>query len=137
MKKINIFKSKKEKNNSKQYTSSEVKWPEYVVELDGKNFQEFVEKYPLSIIDFWASWCAPCKAMSPRLRRLSNIYKGKVAFGKLNTQENQEIAKKYKIFGIPHLIFFRYGKKISSMTGLKSVGNIKEVIEKNLKNDGR
>ena len=137
MKKFNIFKNKEETNNSKQYTSSEIKWPEYVVELDGKSFEGFIGKYSLSIVDFWAPWCAPCKAMAPRLRRLSNIYKGKVAFGKINTQENQKIAKKYKIFGIPHLVFFRYGKKISSITGLKSVGNIKEVIEKNLKNDGR
>ena len=133
MKKFNIFRQKKEKNNSEQNANSAVEWPKYVVELDKKHFQEFIEKYPLSIVDFWASWCAPCKAMAPRLRRLSNIYKGKVAFGKLNTQENPDITKNYKILGIPHLIAFRHGEKISSITGLKSVGDIKNVIEGFLK----
>ena len=130
---MRIFKLKKEKSRSKQKESSPVEWPMYVVELDENDFEGFIEKYPLSIVDFWAPWCAPCKAMAPRLRRLSNIYKGKVAFGKINTQDNQKIAKKYKVFGIPHLILFRYGEKISIITGLKSVGGIKEVIDKILK----
>ena len=130
---LGIFKHKKKKYDSKQEIPSAIEWPDHVVNLDEKNFEEFIQKYPLSVIDFWAPWCAPCKAMVPRLRRLSNIYKGKVAFGKLNTQNNQDLAKKYKITGIPHLAFFRYGKKISSMTGLKSVGDIKDVIEDILK----
>jgi len=134
---MRIFKRKKEKDASKQNVSSAVEWPDYVVELDKNNFEEFIEKYPLSVVDFWAPWCAPCKAMAPRLRRLSNIYKGKVAFGKLNTQDNQKIAKKFKIFGIPHLILFRYGKKVSSITGLRSIGDIKGIIDKTLKNDSR
>lgn len=128
-----FFKKKKKNPNYKQKSDSAVEWPEYIITLDGKTFEDFIQKYPLSIVDFWASWCAPCKAMAPRLRRLSKIYKKKVVFGKLDIQENQDIAKKYKIMGIPHLIFFRYGKKISSMTGLKSVGDIKNIIEDILK----
>ena len=88
-------------------------------------------------VDFWASWCAPCRVIAPRIRRLSKIYKGKVAFGKLDTQKNQDIAKQYKIMGIPHLAFFSYGKKISSMTGVKSVGDIKNVIDDLLKKGNR
>jgi len=102
-------------------------------DLDGKNFSDFIQKYPLSVVDFWAPWCAPCKAMLPRLRRLSVIYKGKVAFGRLNTRENEAISKKYKIMGIPHFKFFSYGKKVASMTGVKSVGNIKGTINDLLK----
>jgi thioredoxin 1 len=73
--------------------------------------------------------------MAPRLRRLSKIYKGKVAFGKLDTQKNQDIAKQYKILGIPHLMFFRFGKKITSIAGVKSVGAIKNVIDDLLKKE--
>ena len=130
---LGIFKHKRKNRNSKQNIPSAVEWPDYIVNLDRKKFEEFIQKYQLSIVDFWASWCAPCKAMAPRLRRLSNIYKGKVAFGKLDTQKNQDIAKQYKVLGIPHLVFFSYGKKISSITGLKSVGEIKNVIEDLLK----
>jgi thioredoxin 1 len=124
-----FFKKKKKKQDLDKNQNSSLDMPAYVINLDGRKFEKFIKKYPLSIIDFWAPWCAPCKAMAPRLRRLSNIYKGKVAFGKINTQENQDIAKKYKITGIPHLGFFRYGKKIASLTGVKSVGDIKKVIE--------
>jgi len=130
---LGFFKHKEKKYDISQKIPSVIEWPDHVVNLDKKNFKEFIKKYPLSIIDFWAPWCNPCKAMLPRLRRLSVIYKGKVAFGRLNTQENQDIAKNYKIAGIPHLAFFRYGKKISSSVGLKSVGDIKKVIEDILK----
>jgi len=111
-------------------------WPDHVITLEEKNFNDFIEKYPLSMVDFWAPWCAPCKAMLPRLRRLSVIYKGKVAFGRLNTQENEAISKKYKIMGIPHFKFFSYGKKVASMTGVKSVSSIKNVIEDLLEREG-
>ncbi len=123
---------KRKKEPAKKPIQSK-EWPDHVVTLEGKNFNNFIEKYPLSIVDFWAPWCAPCKAMLPRLRRLSVIYKGKVAFGRLNTQENEAISKKYKIMGIPHFKFFSYGKKVASMTGVKSVGNIKDTIDGLLK----
>ncbi|MBS3749788.1 MAG: thioredoxin, partial [Candidatus Thermoplasmatota archaeon] len=76
-------------------------WPKHVEELNKETFDEFTNKYPLTIIDFWAPWCKPCKTMLPRLRRLERIYQGKVAFGRLNTQKEKEIAKKYNIRGIP------------------------------------
>jgi len=130
---MRIFKHKKENCKSSQGAPSKVEWPDHIITLDKKNFENFIQKYPLSIIDFWAPWCTPCKAMAPRVRRLSNIYKGKVAFGKLDTQENKDIAKKHKIMGIPHLVFFRYGKKVTSTTGVKSVNDIKGLIEDVLK----
>ena len=125
---LGLFKRKVLRDPDRRASSVD-KWPDYAVTLNGKNFNEFIQKYPLSLVDFWAPWCAPCRTMAPRLRRLSKIYKRKVAFGKLNTQENEDIAKKYKIMGIPHLIFFCNGKKISSATGVKSVGNIKDTID--------
>ena len=127
---LDFFKRKKE-SAKKPLQSKE--WPDHVVILEGKNFNDFIEKYPLSMVDFWAPWCAPCKTMLPRLRRLSVIYKGKVAFGRLNTQKNEAISKKYKIMGIPHFKFFSYGKKVASMTGVKSVGDIKDTIDGLLK----
>jgi len=123
---------KRKKDSAKKPLQSK-EWPDHVVTLEGENFNNFIEKYPLSIVDFWAPWCAPCRTMSPRLRRLSKIYKGKVAFGKLDTQKNHNIAKKHKIIGIPHFGFFSYGKKVAEMTGAKSVGDIKDTIDDLLK----
>ncbi len=130
---LGIFKRKRGGRDSDQKIPSVDEWPDHVVTLEGKNFNDFIEKYPLSIVDFWAPWCAPCRTMGPRLRRLSKIYKGKVAFGKLDTQKSHDIAKKYKIMGIPHFGFFSYGKKVTSMTGVKSVGDIKDTIDDLLK----
>ena len=104
-------------------------WPDHVVTLDAKSFDEFIKQYPLSVVDFWAPWCAPCRAVSPRIRRLSKMYKGKVAFGKLNTQNHEEIAKKNHIRGIPHLAFYQYGKKILSITGVQSLGVLKDTLD--------
>ena len=129
---LGLFK-RKVFRDSDHKISSVGKWPDYVVTLNGKNFSKFIQKYPLSLVDFWAPWCAPCRAMAPRLRRLSKIYKGKVAFGKLDTQTNKDIAKKYKIMGIPHLIFFCYGKKVSTVTGVRSVGDLKDITDDLLK----
>ena len=123
------FKRKNDKSGFGQMVHSVKEWPDHVLNLNEKKFIEFIKKYPFSIVDFWAPWCAPCRAMTPRMRRLSKIYKGKVAFGKIDTQKNQDIAKQYKIMAIPHLIFFRYGKKVTSITGVKSVGDIKNVID--------
>ena len=122
-----------EEYDSYKKANSVKKWPDHVLTLEINDFNEFILKYPLSVVDFWAPWCAPCKAMAPRLRRLSKIYKGKVAFGKLDTHRNHNIAKQYKITGIPHLMFFRNGKKITSITGVKAVGYIKNVLEDFLK----
>jgi thioredoxin 1 len=126
---MSIFKGKKKENNFQQNDISSLDWPEYIVSLDKKTFENFIKKYPLSIVDFWSTWCAPCKIMEPRLRRLSKLYKRKVAFAKIDLTKNKDIADKYKIIGIPHLLFFNYGKKVASITGVKSVGYIKNVIE--------
>jgi thioredoxin 1 len=128
-----IFKNKKKNLKLNKKKPSIIEWPDHIISLDKKDIEGFIRKYPLSIIDFWASWCAPCRAMAPRLRRLSKVYRGEIAFGKLDIQKNKQVAEKYKITGIPNLIFFCNGKKISSITGLKSVGEIKDVIDDVLK----
>lgn len=130
---LGIFKRKEGKHGFDGKVPPVNEWPDYVVTLDGKNFNEFIQKYPLSIVDFWAPWCAPCRVIAPRIRRLSKIYKGKVAFGRLNTQNNEDIAKQYHIMGIPHLVFFRYGKKVTSITGVRSIGDLKDKIDALLK----
>ena len=127
---------KKQRNRHEKKILSTNEWPEYIVNLDEKNFTEFIRKYPLSVIEFWAPWCGPCKNMAPRLRRLSKMYAGKVAFGKLNIQDYQDIAKKYKIVSIPHLLFFSNGDKIFGLIGMKSVGDVKQVLENFLKKKG-
>lgn len=120
------------KKKSKNIKNSEIEWPKHIVTLDDNNFEDFVKQYPLTIIDFWAPWCAPCKTMVPRLRRLFLLYRNRVAFGRIDIQKYQKISKKYDISTIPTLIFFNFGKVIKSSFGAKSVGKIKMMIDDEL-----
>lgn len=119
----------KKKKTGKKQTDAPIPWPDHVESLTSKTFHEFIRKYPLSMIDFWAPWCAPCKTMLPRLRRLERLYHGKIAIGRINTQDEKEIANQYHIMGIPHFVFFHYEKKIGSATGVKSIGDMKTLID--------
>ncbi len=127
------FKRKQMGKKPLQTASSKNDWPDSVVTLKEKNIDEFIHRYPFVVIDFWAPLCTPCRTMGPRLRRLSKIYQGKVAFGKLDTNTYETIAKQYHIQGIPHLIFFQQGKKLLDVIGVRSIGALKDVIDKHIK----
>jgi len=99
------------------------------VTLKTKIFDPFIDKYPLSVVDFWAPWCGPCKAMVPLIKNLSRSYRGRVAFGKLDIKENKRTAIKYHIMAVPNLIFFSYGKKITNMTGVRPIGEFRKKID--------
>ena len=129
---IKLFDKLTKKNEQDHPPLKKSDFPKHVEELDKESFDEFINTYPLTIIDFWAPWCKPCKTMLPRLRRLERIFQGKVAFGRLNTQNEKKIAKKYKIRGLPYFGIFRYGEKIGSATGSQSVGDLKDTINKYL-----
>ena len=104
-------------------------WPDHVLTLNTKGFDKFINKYPLSVVDFWAPWCAPCHTIAPHIRQLSKIFKGRVAFGKINISKNKGLAMRYHIHGIPNLVFFSYGEKVTNITGVNSIGVIKNKID--------
>jgi len=85
--------------------------------LTDSNFASEISKYPIMLVDFWAPWCGPCRMVSPIIERLSREYSGKVAFGKVNVDENQRIAASFGIQSIPTLMIFRNGKAVDLMVG--------------------
>ncbi len=85
--------------------------------LTDSNFANEISKYPIMLVDFWAPWCGPCRMVSPIIELLSREYSGKVAFGKVNVDENQRIAASFGIQSIPTLMIFRNGKAVDVMVG--------------------
>jgi thioredoxin 1 len=104
-------------------------WSSHVKSLDPEGFDDFIGKYPVSLIDFYSPICGPCKTMASRLRPLSKEYKHKVAFGKINVARHHELAKKYKIMRVPNIIVFSYGKKVTSMVGIKSISILTKTLD--------
>jgi len=89
------------------------------VELNGNNFQQEVLESSIPVlVDLWAPWCMPCRMISPIVEELSNENQGKLKVCKLNTDENQNIAARYGIQGIPTLLFFKDGQEVDRIVGV-------------------
>jgi len=89
------------------------------VEVNGNNFQrEVLESSIPVLVDLWAPWCMPCRMISPIVEELGNENQGKLKVCKLNTDENQNIAARYGIQGIPTLLFFKDGQEVDRIVGV-------------------
>jgi thioredoxin 1 len=105
--------------------------------LTDSNFASEVTKYPIMLVDFWAPWCGPCKMVSPIIEQLSREYSGRVAFGKVNVDENQRISASFGIQSIPTLMIFNGGKAVDVIIGAMSKAQIEMKLKQQLlsKND--
>ena len=83
------------------------------------------------VVDFWAEWCQPCKMLAPTMEEIAGEYEDTIKIGKLNVDDNPSTATKYGIRGIPTLLFFKGGKVVQQITGVKSKAEIKKIIDEN------
>lgn len=86
----------------------------------------------LVLVDFWADWCAPCKMMDPVLKQLEITYGDRIKFGKLNVENNQDLAMNYKVMSIPSLVLFRDGKAVEKVTGVYPKEKLAKYLDKKL-----
>ena len=101
----------------------------YEINLTNQNFEEEVLKSELPVlVDFFATWCGPCKMIAPVIAELAERYEGKVKVGKVNVDDENELAMRYQIMSIPTLVLFKEGKVVSTKIGLSSKSEIENMI---------
>ena len=100
--------------------------------LTDSNFTSEISKYPIMLVDFWAPWCGPCRIVSPIIEQLSREYSGKVAFGKVNVDENQRIAASFGIQSIPTLMIFKGSKAVDVIIGAMPKAQIEMKLKQQL-----
>ena len=113
--------------------SSSDSWPDEPVVLTEDNFEGFIKKYPFIVIDCWAPWCGPCRMVAPVIEELAKEKKGKMVFGKLNTDENQSIAMKFNIMSIPTFLIFKDGELIARPVGAMPKAALEDAINEHMK----
>lgn len=104
-----------------------------VVELDSSNFEEALRNSSLPLlVDFWASWCAPCTVMKPVVEQLARDYAGRVSFAKVDVDRNQDLARRFGIMGIPSFILFRNGRPVDRVVGAVGRAGLETVLRRHL-----
>ncbi|NHJ38990.1 MAG: thioredoxin [Asgard group archaeon] len=101
--------------------------------ITSDNLQDFINTNKYAIVDFYATWCPPCKMMDPITRELAEDYKDKVAFGKLNTDQERIAAMQYQIRFVPTFYLFKEGKIITHFSGARRKKDFMELIDKEFK----
>lgn len=91
--------------------------------------QDVLQAGELVLVDFWAVWCGPCQMVAPVVEEIAGEYEGKLKVVKLNTDENPDIASKYRIMGIPTLMFFKNGAAVDQVVGAVPKSQLKSKID--------
>jgi thioredoxin 1 len=100
-------------------------------EVTDQSFEQDVLNSEVPVlVDFWAEWCGPCKVLAPTVEKVANEYEGKAKVVKLNIDDNNQVAQRYGIKGIPTLILFKNGSEADRTVGLTSKDNIARMIDR-------
>jgi thioredoxin 1 len=103
------------------------------LEFTDTNFKQTVlDSDKLTVVDFWAEWCGPCRAIGPVIEELSKEYNGRVNVGKVNVDVNPEISTNYGITSIPAILFIKNGEVVDKIVGAQPKGNFVKKIEAHL-----
>lgn len=97
-----------------------------------ESFEQALARGELMMVDFWAEWCGPCRMLGPVIEDLAEQYAGRAAVGKVNVDEEQELAIRYGVANIPTVIFFKDGKELDRVVGAMPPEAFTEILDRNL-----
>lgn len=97
-----------------------------------ENFDQLITEHPLVLVDFWASWCAPCRMVAPIVEELAKTFEDSLTVLKVDVDDNQELARRYGIMSIPTIILFKDGQKQWTEVGVKPQKHFEEQIRQSL-----
>lgn len=102
--------------------------------ITNSNFQEILASSPVVVVDFWATWCGPCRMLAPTVDEVASEYEGKAVIAKCNVDDCQEIAGQFRVMSIPTIIYFKNGAAVDKTVGVVSKSDITSRIAKLLQN---
>src|SRR3972149_7058490 len=102
------------------------------IHITDANFDETLKNNKVALIDFWAGWCGPCRALAPTIEELAKEYSGKVFVGKLDVDENPKKAECFNVYSIPTLVVFKNGCEVDRLVGVCAKKNIDVLLQKHL-----
>ncbi len=94
------------------------------------NFEETIKNNKVVLVDFWANWCGPCRALAPTIAELATEYSGKILVSKLDVDENPQTAERFQVFSIPTMIVFKDGQEAERLVGLCPKSRITDTLKK-------
>ena len=100
------------------------------VTITSENFSSLKNGNLPLVVDFWATWCGPCRMVSPIISELAVIYDGKAVVGKCDVEENEDLAMEFGIRNIPTILFFKSGEVVEKLVGAQSKAKIEETLQK-------
>ena len=103
-----------------------------MIQFNKESFDKALGEGKLMMVDFWADWCGPCRMLAPVIDQLAERYEGKVVSGKVNVDDEQELAIRYGVMSIPTVIFFKDGKEIDRKVGVQPASVYTQTLDANL-----
>lgn len=99
------------------------------LQITDQNFSEYLNSEKPLVVDFWATWCGPCRMVAPIIDELATEYEGKVNIGKCDVDENNQVPGQYGVRNIPTIIFVKNGEVVKKLVGAQSKNDLKKEID--------